>query len=160
MSSSADTNRIDTASRLVKAPAGKIFQAFLDPAAIATWRPPEGMKCRIYDFDPREGGSYRMAFGYKDSHHRVQGKTSEHEDVFTGRFLELVSDKRMVELVAFESDNPDFAGQMKLTTTLTPVDGGTKVTVIAENVPAGIKPEDHYEGMASTLANLAKFVEQ
>lgn len=40
---------------------------------------------------------------------------------------------------------------------LVAVEGGTEVTFLCENVPYGIKPEDHQEGMASTLGNLASF---
>ena len=47
-----------------------------------------GMKAHIYAFNPREGGTFRMAFGYADTDHSVRGKTSEHADVFQGRFLE------------------------------------------------------------------------
>lgn len=37
---------------------------------------------------------------------------------------------------------------------------GTKVTVTAENVPFGISAEDHAAGLASSLQNLAGFVER
>ena len=37
--------------------------------------------------------------------------------------------------------------------------GGTAVEVVAENVPAGISTEDHRVGMESSLANLARLVE-
>jgi uncharacterized protein YndB with AHSA1/START domain len=137
----------------------KIYRAFLDPEAVGAWRPPEGMASRIYSFNPHEGGIYRMAFIYKDNDHNLSGKTSAHEDVFEGRFLELVPDKRIVELVTFESDDPAFAGEMQITTTFDPIPGGTKVTVSCENVPAGIKPEDHQAGITSSLMNLAAFTE-
>ncbi len=97
-----------------------------------------------------------MSFGYIDT--TVPGKTSAHEDVFHGQFLELVPDKRIVELVEFESDDPAFAGKMTVTTTLVPVEGGTAVTFICENVPVGIQPGDHYEGMMSSLKNLDTFL--
>jgi uncharacterized protein YndB with AHSA1/START domain len=159
MTNTTNNKRTDTASSVIKASPQKIYQAFLDPEAIASWRPPEGMKCHIYEFNGREGGTFRMSFGYADKDHEVRGKTSEHEDVFKGRFMELIPDKRIVELIEFESDDPAFAGKMTITTTLVPVPGGTEVTFLAENVPAGIKPEDHYKGMTSTLKNLAAFTE-
>ena len=64
-----------------------------------------------------------------------------------------------MERVVFESDDPQFAGAMTITTTLTPAPGGTAVVVAAQDVPAGITPEDHQAGMDSSLANLAAFVE-
>ena len=100
-----------------------------------------------------------MSFGYTDTNHLVRGKTSEHADVFQGRFLELTPDRRIVELIEFESGDPAFAGAMTVTTTLVPVPGGTKVTFLCENVPVGIQPGDHYKGMMSTLKNLAAFTQ-
>jgi uncharacterized protein YndB with AHSA1/START domain len=55
-----------------------------------------------------------------------------------GRFVELVPDKHVVHLVTFESDDPIFAGEMKMRWHLSPVPGGTKVTITCENVPEGI----------------------
>lgn len=37
--------------------------------------------------------------------------------------------------------------------------GGTKVTITCENVPEGIRQEDHDAGLQSTLKNLVIFVE-
>jgi uncharacterized protein YndB with AHSA1/START domain len=71
----------------------------------------------------------------------------------------LVPDERIVQLVEFESADPAFAGTMKMTWTLTPVPGGTEVAICCENVPEGVREEDHAAGMKSTLANLAAFVE-
>jgi uncharacterized protein YndB with AHSA1/START domain len=68
-----------------------------------------------------------MAFAYTDPDHSVPGKTSEHADVFQGRFLELVPDKRVVEIVEFESDDPAFAGAMTIITTLAVVPGSRSV---------------------------------
>lgn len=160
MANTSGNKRADTASRVIMASPQTIYQAFLDPAAIAAWRPPQGMKCDIYEFEPREGGAFRMSFGYTDSDHGTRGKTSAHADVFHGRFLELTPDKRIVELVEFESDDPAFAGGMTITTTLTPLANGTEVTFLCEQVPTGIKQEDHDAGMRSTLENLAAFTEK
>lgn len=159
MASSPSNERTDWASRVIAATPRTIYQAFLDPEAVASWRPPDGMKARIYAFEPREGGNFRMAFAYIDAEHTVRGKTSDDADVFHGRFLELVPHERIVELVEFESDDPAFAGAMTVTTTLSPVSGGTEVTIRCENVPSGIRPSDHQAGMISTLRNLAAFTE-
>ena len=151
--------RKDTASKVIKASPTAIYNAFLDPKAVASWRPPEGMKCKIFKFDPKEGGTYRMSYEYVEVKHDVAGKTSQDADVFKGRFLELVPDKRIVEIVEFDSDDPAFAGSMSVTTSFTAVPGGTEVAFLCENVPDGIKADDHQKGMISSLDNLAKFVE-
>jgi uncharacterized protein YndB with AHSA1/START domain len=144
---------------VIRASPQTIYDAFLNPEAVAKWRPPHGMTAEIYAFDPREGGSYRMVFVYTAVDRTARGKTSENADVFHGRFLELVPGERIVEVVAFESDDPVFAGAMTVTTTLAVVPEGTEVSFVCENVPSGIRPSDHQVGMASTLAQLAAFTE-
>jgi hypothetical protein len=59
---------------------------------------------------------------------RCPAKTSEHADVFPRRFLELVPNERIVELVEFESDDSAFERAMTLVTTLVAVLSGTEVT--------------------------------
>jgi len=159
MTSAPSKKRTDSGSRVIAASPRTIYRALLDPEAVALWRPPEGMKAKIYAYDAREGGAFRMSFAYIAPDHSVRGKTSEHADVFRGRFLELVPNKRIVELVEFESDDPAFAGAMTITTTLATVSGGTEVTIVCENVPNGIRPSDHQAGLRSTLKNLAAFTE-
>jgi uncharacterized protein YndB with AHSA1/START domain len=77
-----------------------------------------------------------MSVAYTDADHPVPGKTSQHAEVFHGRFLKLVPDACIVEQVEFESDDPAFANAMTITTTLMAVPGGTKVTILCQNVVA------------------------
>lgn len=151
--------RTHSGSRLIHASPHAIYRAFLDPAAVAAWRPPQGMTGEVFRFEPRAGGTFRMAFVYADGGASNPGKSTRDADVFEGRFAELVPDARIVEVVRFQSDDPAFGGEMTLTTTLHPVAQGTEVTVLIENVPAGISDADHEAGIASSLENLAKFVE-
>jgi len=150
-------DRIDSASRTILATPRAIFRAFLDPEVIGKWRPPSGMTAEIYSFDARAGGGYRMAFVYEDA--GATGKSEADRDVFTGRFVELVPDSRIVEEVDFDTTDPAFARTMRITTQLTPVSDGTKVTFTAENVPPGISADDHRKGMESSLKNLAMLLE-
>lgn len=159
MENLSSEKRIDSGSIVIKASPQTIYQAYLDPQAIATWRPPEGMRCEILEFEPRQGGKFRMAYLYTAAH-PVAGKTSEDVDIFEGRFAELIPDERIVEVVEFESDDPAFAGEMSITTLLKAVPGGTEVTVLAENVPTGIQPDDHRQGINSSLKNLAAYTEK
>jgi uncharacterized protein YndB with AHSA1/START domain len=68
----------------------------------------------------------RMVLAYEQQEHPAPGKTSEHEDIVRGRFLELIPNERIVESVEFESEDPAFAGEMKMTWTLTAVPGGQR----------------------------------
>ncbi|OZB90129.1 SRPBCC family protein [Paenibacillus sp. XY044] len=160
MTNRSSNQRIDSASRTIKASPQTIYKAFVDPQALVMWLPPKGMKGRIFEFDPRAGGTYRMSLTYLEKNGTTQGKTSEDTDIVEGRFLELVPDERIVQAVVFESDDPDFAGEMIMTWTLAADPEGTVVTIVCENVPAGIRREDHDVGLRSTLENLALYTEK
>ncbi|MFP2908538.1 SRPBCC family protein [Pyxidicoccus sp. 3LFB2] len=157
--SAAGKKRTDTGSRVIKASPSTLYRAFVDPQAWLSWLPPKGMKGHLHTFDPRAGGTYRMALTYELPEHANLGKSSENSDIVQGQFVELVPDERVVQRVEFESEDPAFSGAMTMTWKLTPVAGGTEVTIICENVPEGIRKEDHDEGLRSTLENLAAFAE-
>lgn len=130
-----------------------------DSEAWVKWLPPEGMTGHIYKFEPRQGGAYGMALTYAKGDRSTRGKTSEDTDVVEGCFLELAPDEQIVHLVRFESNDPAFAGEMKMKWSLSPVPGGARVTITCENVPEGIRQEDHDAGLQSTLKNLSILVE-
>lgn len=150
--------RTDTASRIIAAAPAAIYRAFIDPNALVEWLPPDGMSGRVETFEAKAGGRYRMVLTYENPATSIQGKASDNTDIVEGRFVELVPDQRVVQIVTFESDDPAFSGDMKMTWSLKPAHGGTEVSIICENVPAGINAEDHAEGLSSTLDNLDAFV--
>lgn len=150
--------RRDTASRVIAAPPDRVFAALVDPVALAAWLPPEGMSGSFERFDARPGGSYRMALTHSGAS-TAPGKTTADSDVVEARFIQIDPGVRVVQAVDFVSDDPAYAGTMTMTWTVTAVDGGTHADVDAENVPAGISPEDHAAGLASSLANLARYLE-
>ena len=147
--------RTDTASLVVAARAERVYSALVDPEALVAWLPPQGMRAHFERFDARPGGSYRLVLTYLEG---GGGKTTDGSDVVEARFVRLVPGERVVQEVDFESDDPSFAGTMTMTWQLTPVDGGTLVEIIAEDVPDGISAEDHATGMTSSLENLAVHV--
>ena len=151
--------RIDRGSRQIQAGPEALYRAYLDPQALAAWRPPQGMRAEIFEFDARPGGHYRMAFRYDSPSHQSAAKSGDGADIFEGRFQRLEENRRIVEVVEFESDDPDARGEMTITTTLTPCEGGTLVEVECANVPPAISEADHQAGIASSLANLAHYVE-
>ena len=65
----------------------------------------------------------------------------------------------MVTEVNFVSDDPANRGTVTMTWSLTAAETRTNVTIRADDVPAGVSREDDPAGMASSLANLAAFVE-
>lgn len=155
----AISKRVDTASRLIRASASRIYQAFATADAMEAWLPPEGMAGTMLAFTFHDGGTYRMRLTYKEPQH-TPGKTSEDADEVEVRFINLVPHERIEQAVTFESDDPAFAGKMRITWVLESGQDGTLVTVRCDDVPAGIRPEDHQAGLNSTLNNLAAFVEE
>jgi len=146
-------------SRIIKAPRAKIYAACLDPVALATWRAPDRMTGTVHSFDPRIGGTYRMSLTYRDPKRGPGGKTTPDTDSFTGRFVDLVPNEKIVEVVEFETSDPGYGGAMTITTCLQSVDGGTNVTMAFEGLPPGIRPEDNETGTRQALAKLAALVE-
>jgi uncharacterized protein YndB with AHSA1/START domain len=149
-------------SRVIKAPRHTVYQAFIDADAVASWLAPGTMKGHVHTFDPREGGEIRMSLTYQnleESPDGKGGKSSTDTDTFQGKFSELIPDEKIVWLTEFESQQPEFAGEMKLTWSFVDAEGGTEVTVLCENIPPGIRPEDNEAGSRSSLEKLALFLE-
>ena len=48
--------------RVLRAPAERIYRAFLDADAMAKWLPPHGFTGKVHQMDARVGGGYRMSF--------------------------------------------------------------------------------------------------
>lgn len=150
--------RVDRASQLIAAPREHVFRAFVDRDAITQWLPPTGARAVLERFDPQPGGPFTMTLIFRDNA-STKRKTSESSDTIVGKFVDLVRPERIEQEFTFVSDDPQFAGTMLMTWTLAETAGGTLVSVAARNVPEGITPEEHRAGMASSLANLARYVE-
>ena len=141
------------------APPGRVWAALVDPEALLVWLPPAGMTGRFERFDARPGGSYRLVLTYCDAS-GAPGKATAESDIVEARFVDIVPGERVVQAVDFVSDDPAYAGTMTMTWEVTAVDAGTRVDIVAEDVPDGISAEDHAAGLTSSLTNLAAYVEQ
>jgi uncharacterized protein YndB with AHSA1/START domain len=117
------------------------------------------MTGRFEHVDASPGGSYRLVLTYPDGS-TSPGKSSDDTDVVEARFVELTPGVRVVQAVDFVSEDPSFSGTMTMTWAISRTDGGSLVTITAEDVPAGISPEDHAAGLSSSLQNLAAYVER
>ncbi|WP_067799162.1 SRPBCC domain-containing protein [Actinomadura formosensis] len=144
-------------SRHVRARPSVVYRALLDADALAKWRVPDGMSSRVHEFDPREGGSFRISLTYDAP--AGTGKSAAHTDTYHGRFVKLVPDAQVVEVFEFETAEPGLRGEMTMTTTLTEADGGTDVLVVHEGIPDGVPAADNETGTRMALENLAKLVE-
>jgi uncharacterized protein YndB with AHSA1/START domain len=151
--------RTDADFRVIRAPIERVYAALVDPEALVVWLPPAGMTGSFERFDLRPGGSYRMVLRYADAS-TARGKATAATDIVEARFIDIVPGVRVVQAVDFVSDQPEFAGTMTMIWSVTPDENGSRVDIRAENVPEGISAEDHAAGLASSLANLAAYLEQ
>ncbi len=144
-------------SRHINAPPAAIYRALLDVREVAAWRVPDGMTSHVHEFDPCEGGAFRISLTYDDET-RI-GKTTARTDTYRGNFIRLVPNKQVVEVVEFETTDPALRGKMTITTTLVDAEGGTDVLVEFVGLPRGISPADNETGTLMALAKLAALVE-
>ena len=151
--------RTDRGSLVIAAPPGRVWAALVDPGALMAWLPPGGMTGRFERFDARPGGSYRMVLTYSDTS-GAPGKATAESDIVEARFVDILPGERVVQAMDFVSDDPAYAGTMTMTWEVTAAGAGTRVDIVAKDVPDGISAEDHAAGLASSLRNLAAYVEQ
>jgi uncharacterized protein YndB with AHSA1/START domain len=144
-------------SRHVNAPRSAVYRALLDADAIARWRVPAAMTGQVHEFDPHEGGAFRVSLTY-DAPGRV-GKSASRTDTYHGHFAKLIPDRQVVEVLEFETADPALRGIMTMTTMLTDADGGTDIVVVHAGIPASVPPADNEAGTRMALANLAALVE-
>ncbi|MBN9055286.1 MAG: SRPBCC domain-containing protein, partial [Rhizobiales bacterium] len=82
----------------------KLYRAFLEPDAVASWLPPYGFLCTVHELDAKVGGRHRMSF---------RNFTTGESHAFGGTYLDLVPGERLVYTDSF--DDPDLPGEMKVT---------------------------------------------
>lgn len=145
------------ATTLVRAPRSAVYAALLDAGAVATWRVPDDMVARVEEWEPVEGGRFRVSLTYRGENRT--GKTEGATDTYAGHFATLLPDERVVEKLAFDTADAELAGEMTMTFTLREVDGGTEVELVHEGVPDAVAPEDNATGTRMALTKLAAYVE-
>ena len=134
--------------RVLRAPAQRIYRAFLDADAMAKWLPPYGFTGKVHHIKAEVGGTYKMSF---------TNLATGHSHSFGGEFLELVPNERIRHTDKF--DDPNLPGQMQTTVSLKNVSVGTELSVVQEGIPSAIPVEDCYLGWQESLMLLTQLVE-
>ena len=134
--------------RVLKAPAERVYRAFLDASAMCKWLPPNGFTCQVHELDAKVGGKYKATF---------TNFSTGNSHSFGGEYLELKPN----ELLRYNDrfDDPNLPGEMLTTVTLKKVSVGTELSIVQEGVPAVIPAEACYLGWQESLVSLAKLVE-
>lgn len=134
--------------RVLKAPPERVYKAFLDPAAMCKWLPPNGFTCTVHRLDAKVGGTHKAAFTNFSS-----GKSQS----FGGTYMELKPGEKIRYNDRF--DDPSLPGEMTTTILLKRVSCGTDVSITQEGVPGAIPPEMCYLGWQESLDALVRLVE-
>ena len=134
--------------RVLKASPEKVYRAFTDATAIASWLPPYGFLCTVHEMNVKVGGTFRMSF-----HNFSTGNGHS----FGGKYLELKPGEFLKWTDKF--DDPNMPGEMTNTVWLRKVIVGTELKVLQEGIPAMIPTEMCYLGWQESLSQLAAVVE-
>jgi uncharacterized protein YndB with AHSA1/START domain len=141
-------NNSVTLHRVLKASPEKVYRAFTESNALASWLPPYGFICVVHTMDVKPGGSYKMSF---------TNFSTGNGHSFGGKYLEIKPNEFLKYTDKF--DDPNLPGEMITSVWLRKVIGGTELKVIQEGIPAVIPVEMCYLGWQESLEKLTKLVE-
>src|SRR3954454_13490844 len=134
--------------KVIKASPSKIFRAFTEPIAIASWLPPYGFLCTVHEMNVKVDGTFKMSF---------HNFTTNHGHSFGGKYLEIKPNEFLKYTDKF--DDPNLPGEMITSVWLQKVLVGTEIKILQEGIPPVIPVEMCYLGWQESLEKLAKLVE-
>lgn len=134
--------------RVLKASPEKVYRAFTEANAIASWLPPYGLLCTVHEMNVQVEGIFKMSF-----HNFSTGNAQS----FAGKYLEIEPNEFLKYTDKF--DDPNLPGEMTTSIQLEKVSVGTEINILQENIPSMIPAEMCYLGWQESLEKLAKLVE-
>ena len=134
--------------RVVTAPPEKVFHAFTEANAMASWIPPYGFLCVVHSMEVKIGGSFKMSF---------INFTTGNGHSFGGTYLDVKPNEFLKYTDTF--DAPNLPGEMTTSVWLKEVSCGTEIKILQENIPEMIPTEMCYLGWQESLEKLKKLVE-
>ena len=134
--------------RVVTAPPEKVFRAFTEANAMASWIPPYGFLCVVHSMEVKIGGSFKMSF---------INFTTGNGHSFGGTYLDVKPNEFLKYTDTF--DDPNLPGEMTTSVWLNEVSCGTEIKILQENIPEMIPTEMCYLGWQESLEKLKKLVE-
>ena len=142
------TNNSVSLHRVLKASPEKIYRAFTEANALASWLPPYGFLCTVHEMNVKVEGTFRMSF-----HNFSTGNGHS----FGGRYLEIKPNEFIKYTDKF--DDPNLPGEITTSVELKKVSVGTEIRVLQQDIPSMIPTEMCYLGWQESLEKLAKLVE-
>ncbi len=142
------TNNNVSLHRVFTATPEKVYRAFTEPDALASWLPPYGYLAIVHNMDVKVGGTYKMSF---------TNFSTRNAQYFGGEYLEIKPNEFLKYTDKF--DDPNLPGEMITTIRLKKVSCGTEINITQEGIPAAIPAEMCYLGWQESLEKLKKLVE-
>lgn len=142
------SNNTVSLHRVFKTTPEKVYRAFTDATAIASWLPPYGFLCTVHEMNVKVGGTYKMSF---------QNFSTGHSHSFGGTYQELKPNEFLKYNDQF--DDPNMPGEMTTTVSLRQTVAGTEIKITQEGIPAMIPVEMCYLGWQESLDKLMRLVE-
>ena len=142
------SNNTVSLHRVLKTSPEKVYRAFTEATAIASWLPPYGFLCTVHEMNVKTGGSFKMSF---------QNFSTGNGHSFGGVYVELKPNEFLKYTDKF--DDPNLPGDMTTSVTLQKNMAGTEIKITQEGIPAAIPVEMCYLGWQESLEKLAKLVE-
>lgn len=134
--------------RVLKTSPEKVYRAFTDALAIASWLPPYGFLCTVHEMTVEVGGSHKMSF---------QNFSTGNSHSFGGKYVDIKPNEFLKYTEEF--DDPNLPGEMTTAIRLRKVSAGTEIKITQEGIPAVIPADMCYLGWQESLEKLAKLVE-
>jgi uncharacterized protein YndB with AHSA1/START domain len=137
-----------TIHRVIKTTPEKVYKAFTDPIAMASWLPPYGFLCEVHELNPTVGGHYKASF---------TNFSTGHKHSFGGKYLEIKPNEFLKYTDHFEQ--PKIPGEITNSVWIKKVSAGTELKIIQENIPEMIPADMCYLGWQESIEKLIKLVE-
>ena len=137
-----------TLHRVIKTTPEKLYRAFTDAKALASWLPLFGFLCVVHELEVKVGSGYKMSF---------TNFGTNHSHSFSGKYLELKPNEFIKHTDVF--DDPNLPGEMITSVWIKKVLAGSELKIIQENIPALIPADMCYLGWQDSLVKLIQLVE-
>jgi len=134
--------------RVLKASPEKVYRAFTETIAIASWIPPYGYICTVQEQNVKVNGTYKMTF-----HNFHTGKSHS----FGGKYLEIKPNEFLKYSDKF--DDPNLPGEMITSVWIKEVSAGTEIKITQDGIPEMIPVDMCYLGWQESLEKLKMLVE-
>jgi uncharacterized protein YndB with AHSA1/START domain len=134
--------------KVIKTSPEKLYRAFTEALALASWLPPYGFLCTVHELNVQPGGAYKMSF-----HNFSTGKAHS----FGGNYLEIKPNEFLKYTDTF--DDPNMPGEMTTSVWLRKTSVGTELKILQDGIPPMIPVEMCYLGWQESIEKLTKLVE-